>query len=150
MTVVEVKFVPSYKPRGRSPGYGTLGDFMVSDQIRRPLGRAAVDIIAIAKILSPDGPDRDNRPGQKYRDSFSVQMGPMETTVFDARAGRWNRRAMVQISNHSVHAIAVEFGSGIKSEGKTSGRERIEKQGGWNKPMRPLGRAGRKIGRVDE
>jgi len=147
MTRVEVRFVPSYRREGKSPGFLSFDKFMVSDQIRKPLKRAAIDIIAIAKATVPRSDDE--RDGH-YTDKFSIQGEGLETLVFDSRVGMMNRHAMVQISNHAKNAIAVEFGSGYPSEGTTSGRERKEKQRGWNKPMRPLGRAGRKIGRAVE
>jgi hypothetical protein len=147
MTRVDVKFVPSYKPKGRSPGFEHFGRFMVSDQIRKPLRRAAIDIIAVAKVMVPRS--KDERDGH-YTDKFSIQGEGLETLVFDSRVGKMNRHAMVQISNHAKNAIAVEFGSGWPSKGTTKGAERKAEQGGWNKAMRPLGRAGRKVGRAVE
>ena len=151
MTIIRARFVPSYKPKGRSPGFGTLGDFMVSDQIGVPLVKAAIDIVAVAKAIAPrsDDPRRPAR-GAHYSDSFSIQAGPLETLVFDSRVGQLNRHRMVQISNHATDAVAVEFGTGRKSMGETRGAERRAKQGGWNKPMRVLGRAGRTVGRAAE
>lgn len=145
MTLVRSRFVPSYHPRGRSPGFGTFEDFMVSDQIRKPTIRAAYDIVAVAKVLAPRGPEKD---GQHYADRFTVHEGPMEVPIFDSRVGRLNRHAMVMISNDADNAVAVEFGSGPTAEGPSAGQERA--QGGYNKAYRPLGRAGRVIGRATE
>lgn len=152
MTVIRARFVPSYKREGRSPEFGTFREFMVSDQIRKPLYRAAFDIIAIAKALVPRSDDpRSGLPDKPhYADSFSIQGEGLQTLIFDSRVGRWNPHAMVQISNHANNAIPVEFGSGWPSEGTTSGAERKAKQGGWNKAKRPLGKAGRVIGRAVE
>lgn len=151
MTLVNVRFVPSHKPKGRSPGFGTLGQFMVSDQIGRPLVRAAVDMVAVMKALAPrsDDPRRPER-GPHYADRFSIQAGPLVTMVYDSRARKNNPHRMVQISNDADDAIAIELGSGIKSAGTTKGAERRQKQGGWNKPMRVMGRGGRLIGRAAE
>lgn len=152
MTKVNVRFVPSHKPRGRSPEFGTFGQFMVSDQIRKPLRRAAVDVIAIAKTLVSRSDDpRSGTPDKPhYTDAFAIHGHGLQTLVFDSRVGRWNPHAMVKISNHAENGIALEIGSGIPSEGVTGGAERRSKQGGWNKAVRPLGRAGRAIGRAVE
>lgn len=149
MTRVDVSFVPSYKRRGKSPGFLSFDKFMVSDQIRKPITRAAIDIIAVAKAMAPRSDDE--RDGH-YADKFSIQSQGLQTLVLDTQSGRphWNPHAMVQISNHAKNAIAVEFGSGYISRGTTKGRERKAKQGGWNKSMRPLGRAGRRVGRAVE
>ena len=152
MTRMDVRFVPSYKPRGRSPGFGTFLDFMVSDQIRRPLVRAAVDMVAVAKAMAPRSDDPRSGTDEKphYSDRFSIQAGPMETLVFDGRVGRWNRHAMVQVSNDAPNAVPLEYGSGAPSEGTSGGVVRTSRQGGWNRPTRVLGRAGRAIGRGGE
>lgn len=152
VTVIRTRFVPSYKREGRSPGFGTFKQFMVSDQIRKPLRMAALDMIALAKAsVSRSDDPRSGKPGKPhYTDAFSLHTEGLETLVFDGRVGRWNPHAMVQISNHAQNAIALEFGSGDPSEGLTGGRERQAKQGGWNKAKRPLGRAGRAIGRAVE
>lgn len=152
VTQIFVRFVPSYKRQGKSPGFDDFGKFMVSDQIRRPLGKACVDIIAIAKVLVPRSDDPRSGTPEKphYTDAFSIQNIGLETLVYDSRVGKMNRHAMAQISNHAENAIAMEYGSGWPSKGTTSGAERKEKQGGWNKAKRPLGRAGRKIGRTVE
>lgn len=158
MTRVGVRFIPSHKPRGRSPDFGTFGQFMVSDQIRKPLVTASRDIVALVKtsFTTKDGGSRSDDPRSggpdkpHYVDAFSIQSVGLQTLVFDSRVGKMNPHAMVQISNHAPNAIAMEIGSGWPSKGTTGGRERIEEQGGWNKAKRPLGRAGRKIGRAVE
>lgn len=151
MTQVYVRFVPSHRREGRSPGFGTLGEFMVSDQIRKPLRRAAVDIVAIAKasVQRSDDPRSGTADKPHYTDAFSIQGEGLQTMVLTAD-GHANPHAMVQVSNHAKNAVALEYGSGWPSEGVTSGTERQEKQGGWNKAKRPLGRAGRLIGRAVE
>lgn len=133
------KFVPSYKPRGRSKGFGTFGEFMVSDQMRKPTFRAAVDIVAIAKTLVPRSEDER---GGHYTDKFSIHSAGLQTTA----GKRKTPRVMVQISNSAKNAVAVEFGSGEPATGPSAGLER--EQGGWNRAKRPLGRAGVKIGRL--
>lgn len=158
VTRIGVRFVPSHKPRGRSPDFGTFGQFMVSDQMRRPTVAAAVDIVAIAKasVTTKSGGPRSDDPRSgtpdkpHYVDAFSIQSIGLQTLVFDSRAGKMNPHVLVQISNHAENAIPMEFGSGWPSRGRTKGRERIEEQGGWNKAKRPLGRAGRKVGRAVE
>lgn len=142
MGVTAQKFVPSYKPRGKSPGYGTFKEFMVSDQMRKPVFRAAVDIVAIAKTLVPRS--KDERDGH-YTDKFSIHSEGLETVVVTKRGHR-NPRVMVQISNSAKNAMAVEFGSGPPATGPSTGEER--EQGGWSEAKRPLGRAGVKIGRL--
>lgn len=139
MGVTMQKFVPSHKPRGKSPGYGTFGEFMVSDQMRKPVFRAAVDIVAIAKTLVDRS--KDERDGH-YTDKFSIHSGGLQTVVGKRR----NPRVMVQISNSAKNAVAVEFGSGPPATGPSTGEER--EQGGWSKAKRPLGRAGVKVGRL--
>ena len=158
MTRVGVRFVPSYKPKGRSPGFGTFGQFMVSDQIRKPLERAALDIIAIAKasVTTKTGGQRSDDPRSgtpgkpHYVDAFALHSRGRQTLVYDSRAGKMNPHAMVEISNHAENAIALEIGSGVRSQGTTGGAERQAEQGGWNRAKRPLGRAGRAVGRSVE
>ena len=65
------------------------------------------------------------------------------------------RRQLISVggklfSDRSFDDISIEVGSGIKSEGVTSGAERRAKQQGWNEPMRVMGRGGRAIGRAGE
>lgn len=145
MTTIKSRFVASYKPNGRSPGFGTFGEFMVSPQVRHPVTLAAVDIMNLARTLSPRSKrQRTDDDGPAYRDGFRLHSKGLQTQVGKRRAPR----VMVQISNVSQHAVPVEFGSGPPAEGASSGQERP--QGGWNKAARPLGRAGRKIGRAFE
>lgn len=141
MGVTMQKFVPSYKPRGKSPEFGTFGQFMVSGQMRKPVFRAAVDIVAIAKTLVPRS--ADERDGH-YTDKFAIHSAGLQTVVGKRRTPR----VMVQISNSAKNAVAMEFGSGEPATGPSKGQER--EQGGWNKAKRPLGRAGLKIGRLYE
>lgn len=150
MSMVNVRFVPSHKPRGRSPQFGTFGQFMVSDQIRKPITKAAIDIIAIAKasVTRSDDPRSGTPDNPHYTDAFALHAAGLQTLVLDSRVGRWNPHAMVRISNRAQNGVALEFGSGVPSEGVTGGAERQAKQGGWNEAVRPLGRAGRAIGRA--
>jgi len=132
-------FHPSYTARGKSPDFGTFGDFMVSEQIQDPLREAAADIIEVAKTLVP--PSQDDRDGH-YSDKFGVQAGRLRMVVGKAFP---NRRAIVRVTNSAKNAVALEFGSGREAEGTSRGEDRP--QGGWNTAKRPLYRAGRKIGR---
>lgn len=132
-------FHPSYTARGKSPDFGTFGQFMVSEQIEDPLREAAGDIIEIAKTLVP--PSADTRDGH-YRDKFGVQAGKLRMVVGKTFP---NRRAIVRVTNSAKNAVPLEFGSGKEAEG-TSGTS-PRPQGGWNTARRPLYRAGRKIGR---
>jgi len=135
------RFIPSYKPRGRSPGFGTFAEFMVSNQMRKPVFRAAVDVVAIAKTLV--GRSDDERDGH-YTDKFSIHSEGLETTV----GARRTPRVMVQISNSAKNGVAMEFGSGEPATGPSAGQERPQQ--GWNKAKRPLGRAGARIGRLHD
>ncbi len=140
MGVTMQRFVPSYKARGKSPDFGTFGEFMVSSQAEKPVSRAAYDIVAIAKLIV--GRSADARDGH-YADKFAVH-GGMQTRVGKRRTPR----VMVQISNSAKNAPAMEFGSGEPATGPSAGQERP--QGGWNKAKRPLGKAGARIGRLHE
>lgn len=133
-------FVPSHEPGGRSPGFGTFGEFMVSDQIRQPVEMAATAVMMIAKAMSPRSTDA--RDGH-YVDHFDVESTPDMVVVVGKEFP--NPRVLVRVSNSAKNAVAVEFGSGERSVGDSAGEERP--QGGWNIQMRPLGRAGEKIGR---
>ncbi|MDQ3275338.1 MAG: hypothetical protein M3Q39_10010 [Actinomycetota bacterium] len=132
-------FVPSYRARGRSPEFGTFGEFMVSRQIRKPTERGARDIISLAKAMVP--PSSDERNGH-YSESFLLLSGKLTTIV---KGRHPNPRVLVKVVNTHASAPAIEFGSGPKAEG--TGGPGPREQGGFNKAKRPLGRAGRRIGR---
>ena len=125
--------------RPHDDGTGSFSAFAVSAQMRKPLVRAAYDIIAIAKTLVP--PSSDSRDGH-YRDKFAVNAA--RATYFKPRRGPRQGRAVAVVINDAKNAVPVEFGSGDPSVGLSAGMDRP--QGGWNKPMRPLGRAGGRVG----
>ena len=119
-----------------SDGSGSFSAFAVSDQMRKPLRRAAFEIIAIAKTVVPRS--SDGRDGH-YMDHFAINEAH-GTYVGKSRSPR----AVVEVTNDAKNAVAVEFGSGEPSLGDSSGQGR--EQGGWNRAMRPLGRAAALIG----
>jgi len=124
--------------RPHDDGTGSFSAFAVSPQMRKPLVRAAYDIIAIAKTLvSRSGDARDGH----YADKFAVNKG--RAMYFKPKSGPRQPRAVATIINDAKNAAALEFGSGDESVG-TPGVDRP--QGGWNRIMRPLGRAGGRIG----
>lgn len=140
MGVTMQKFVPSYKPRGKSPGFGTFGQFMVSDQMRRPMRVVAREIAGIGRMIAPRS--KDERDGH-YADQFTVETEGLTTVVGKQYP---NERVMVRVGNSAKNAVAVEFGSGAAGQSSpVSDGERP--QGGWSKAERPLLRAGLKVGR---
>jgi hypothetical protein len=133
--------VNDYRPH--SDGTGSFSSFAVSAQLRKPLVRASYDIIAIAKALVP--PSEDPRNGH-YSDHFAVNKA--RATYLKPKRGPRQGRAVAIIVNDYPTAPAMEFGSGDPSVGLSAGAER--EQGGWNKPKRPLGRAGGRVGQWHE
>lgn len=134
-----VRYIPDRpQSRGTRDGMLLIGDFAVSAQIRKPCVRAAYDIIAIAKAII--GRSDDERDGH-YADKFAVN--EIFGTRIKTKYGMVPH-AIAEITNSAKNAVAVEFGSGERSVGDSAGDPR--EQGGWNKPMRPLGRAASKIG----
>jgi hypothetical protein len=135
----------TYKPdkandyRPHSDGSGSFSSFAVSPQMRKPLVRAAYDIIAIAK--ADVGRSGDDRNGH-YVDGFSVD--EVQAAYIKPKRGPRQARAVAEVQNDYWTAPAMEFGSGDPAIGSSAGEERP--QGGWNKPKRPLGRAASKIG----
>jgi hypothetical protein len=120
--------------RPHEDGSGSFSSFAVSSQMRKPLVRAGHDIVAIAKTIVP--PSGDPRNGH-YNDHFAVH------STYDLKL-KTGPRAVAEVTNDYWTAPALEFGSGDPSIGDSAGEERP--QGGWNKPKRPLGKAGGMIG----
>lgn len=142
MSVKMQRFVPSYRARGKSPGFGTFGEFMVSEQMRKPMRVVAREIAAIGRMTAPRS--EDERDGH-YADQFVTETEKL-TAVIGKRHP--NRRVMVRVANTAKNAVAVEFGSGRSAAGTSRGEPRP--QGGHNEQMRPLLRAGLKVGRMFE
>lgn len=140
------RYVPDrpgdYRPH--KDGSGSFSSFAVSEQIRKPLKRAAFDIIALAKADPTVTRSTDERDGH-YVDHFSINEA--HGTYIKTRFGRVPR-AVVEVINDAKNAVAVEFGSGESSVGDSAGEGRP--QGGWNKQKRPLGRAASRIGDFHE
>ena len=130
------EYVPdeAYDFTPHSDGSGSFSSFATSKQMRRPLLRAAYDIIAIAKTFVPRS--SDDRGGH-YQDHFAAH------STYDVKMPR-GPRAVAEVTNDHRTAAAMEFGSGDPSTGLSKGEERP--QGGWNKPKRPLGRAAGRVG----
>lgn len=116
-----------------------FGAFCVSPRMLGLMMKVGRDTAIIAKMLSPQGPDK--KTGKKYRDSFVVVPGPLLKI-------EGLKRVTSLVGNTAPHAPAVEFGSGEPSVGDSSGTDRP--QGGWNRPHRVLGKAGRIMGDFHE
>ena len=131
-----IRYKPD-KPGDFTPhddGSGSFSTFAVSPQMRKPLMRAAYEIIAIAKTFVPRSTDPR---GGHYQDHFAAH------STYDVKVGGIPRAA-AEVTNDYVTAAAMEFGSGDPSIGSSAGEDRP--QGGWNKPKRPLGRAAGRVG----
>ena len=121
-------------PYPESRGMLPFGAFAVSPRIQKLTLRIAKDVKAVAKAISPEGPERGPDSGPAYKDSFIVVPGkPLKIDGLE--------RATALVGNTASHAPAIEFGSG---EGSTDAEERP--QHGGNLPFRVLGRAGATIG----
>jgi hypothetical protein len=128
-------------PYPESRGMLPFGAFAVSPRIQKLTLRIAKDVKAVAKAISPEGPERGPDSGPAYKDSFIVVPGePLKIDGLE--------RATALVGNTSDHAAAIEFGSGevgdIVGGGGSTGEGRP--QGGGNSPKRVLARAGSRIG----
>lgn len=125
--------VNDFKPH--EDGTGSFSSFLLSEQIRKPLNAAAKVVVAIATATAP------SRSGD-YASRFKVD--ETATIMFKPKGGKRHPRAIALVTNDSDHAAALEFGSGGRSVGTSSGQPRP--QGGSNEPYRTLGRAAGKVG----
>jgi hypothetical protein len=119
--------------------YLPFSRFCTSRRVQGLVLHIAADVAAFAKSISPESDDERDKP--RYKDSFIVRPG--KALRLDGLA-----RATALVGNTSPQAPSVEFGSGEGSVGDSSGQDRP--QGGWNRPMRVLGRAGMAFGDFHE
>lgn len=122
------KYVPDHK---------SIGEFLLSDQLRDAVRQGARDVAAIAS----------NTAGiTKIRGDYDVEPGP---DVIVTKNG--NPRLSERVVNDHPAAAADEFGSGSGAEGASKGAARKKGQGGGSPANRTLGKAGALIGdRLDE
>lgn len=126
-------------PYPRSP-YLPFGAFCMSPRVQGLVLKVARDVKAFAESISPES-EEEGKDGPRYKDSFVVAPGrPLKIDGLN--------RVTALVGNKAPHAPAVEFGSGEPSLGESGGEGR--EQGGWNKPFRVLGRAGRAFGDFHE
>lgn len=119
--------------------YRPFGAFVMSPRMQGLVLRVTRDVKAFAEGISPTSDTEGEGP--RYKDSFVVAPGrPLKIDGLN--------RVTALLGNTAPHAPAVEFGSGESSVGDTSGESRP--QGGYNKPQRVLGRAGRAFGDFSE
>lgn len=130
------------RPGKKSPYPGSpflpFGAFAVSPRMQGLVMKVARDGAILAKMFVP--PSDDPRDGH-YRDHMSTDVGNI--VKIDGL-----ERVTALIVNDAKNAAAIEFGSGESSVGDTSGSGRP--QGGWNRPKRPLGKAGMMLGDFHE
>lgn len=122
-------------PNKESPGLQPFGAFAVSKRMQKLTIRIGMDVAALAGTFVPSS--SEPKDGPAYADSFHVVPGKIITI-------EGLPRVTSDVVNTADHAAALEFGSGDQSVGDSAGEPRP--QGGSNKAMRPLGRAGAKIG----
>lgn len=121
--------------------YMPFSRFCTSRRVQGLMLKVASDVKAFAEGISPDSDEEGSKGKPKYKDSFVVRPGrPLKIDGL--------LRSTALVGNTAPHAASVEFGSGEPSSGDSSGEDRP--QGGYNKPMRVLGRAGRAFGDFHE
>ena len=120
--------------------YLPFGAFVMSPRMQGLVNKISRDVAVIARMLSPESEDeREDKP--RYKDSFGTAVGkPVKIDGLTRVSGL--------VFNTSPQAPAVEFGSGSESIGDAAGEDRP--QGGYNKPFRVLGKAGRIMGDFHE
>lgn len=106
----------------------SIGEFLLSGQLRDAVRQGASDGAAIAAATAPS----------KIAADFAVEAGP---DVIVTKNG--NPRLSERIVNDHPAAAAIEFGSGQRAEGASGKKDRP--QGGSSPAYRPLGKAGARI-----
>lgn len=110
------------------PDHKSIGEFLVSDQLRDAVRQGTEDIASLANLTAGI---------TKVRGSYFREPGP---NVVVTKNG--NPRLSERVWNHHRAAAADEFGSG--SGAKNGSRKRP--QGGGSQPFRTLAKAADKIG----
>lgn len=87
--------------RGFKPDHKTFGEFILSEQARKPAVEASNDIADHARDLAPRG----EGPGPHYADAFRV----VPSGSYTAQNG--NRRSIALVTNDNDAAAANEFGN---------------------------------------
>lgn len=110
------------------PDHKSIGEFLLSDQLRDAVSQGAQDIAALAN---------DTAGITKVRGSYFREPGP---PVVVTKNG--NPRLSERVWSHDRAAAANEFGSGPHA----AGGEKKRPQGGGSQPFRTLGKAADRIG----
>jgi len=93
------------------PSYRGIGDLLTSEFLQAEMRRRAEKVKAEAEATAPDAPPY----GEGYKYEFEVTSGVKESS-------RGTRRAYGRVTNHSEHAIWVEFGGHNTPAHRTLGR----------------------------